>query len=59
MIVYHGSDHILELPVFHGGKPQNDYGSGFYMIAGKALRFLSAVLREPGIRISTRTGLKK
>ena len=31
MIVYHGSDHILELPVFHGGKPQNDYGSGFYM----------------------------
>lgn len=31
MIVYHGSDHILELPVFHGGKPYNDYGSGFYM----------------------------
>ena len=31
MIVYHGSDHILEKPFFHGGKPQNDYGSGFYM----------------------------
>lgn len=31
MIVYHGSDHILEVPVFRGGKPQNDYGSGFYM----------------------------
>lgn len=31
MIVYHGSDHILEMPVFRGGKPNNDYGSGFYM----------------------------
>lgn len=31
MIVYHGSDHILEVPVFRGRKPQNDYGSGFYM----------------------------
>lgn len=31
MIVYHGSDHILETPVFRGGKPNNDYGSGFYM----------------------------
>lgn len=28
--LYHGSDHILEHPVFGGGKLHNDYGSGFY-----------------------------
>lgn len=28
--LYHGSDHIVEKPVFGGGKPDNDYGSGFY-----------------------------
>jgi len=31
MIVYHGSDHIVGRPVFHGGKRYNDYGHGFYM----------------------------
>ena len=31
MIVFHGSDHIVETPVFNGGKRNNDYGSGFYM----------------------------
>ena len=31
MIVFHGSDHIVETPVFNGGKKNNDYGSGFYM----------------------------
>lgn len=30
MIVYHGSDHIIEKPVFHGSKHTNDYGYGFY-----------------------------
>ena len=30
MIVYHGSDHVIEAPVFHGGKRTNDYGHGFY-----------------------------
>ncbi|MBE5846902.1 MAG: DUF3990 domain-containing protein [Lachnospiraceae bacterium] len=30
MIIYHGSDHIIEKPVFHGGKRTNDYGYGFY-----------------------------
>lgn len=30
MVVYHGSDHIVEKPVFHGGKRNNDYGYGFY-----------------------------
>ena len=28
--VYHGSDHILKIPVFGGGKADNDYGNGFY-----------------------------
>ena len=30
MIVYHGSDHIVEHPVYLGGKHSNDYGYGFY-----------------------------
>lgn len=30
MIVYHGSDHIIEQPVFNGSKRTNDYGYGFY-----------------------------
>ena len=30
MIVYHGSDHIIESPVYNGSKKTNDYGCGFY-----------------------------
>lgn len=30
MILYHGSDHIIEKPVFGQGKSYNDYGRGFY-----------------------------
>lgn len=30
MIVFHGSEHIVEKPVFRGGKKSNDYGYGFY-----------------------------
>ena len=30
MIVYHGSDHIIESPVYNGSKKTNDYGYGFY-----------------------------
>ncbi len=30
MLVYHGSDHIIETPVFNGSKRTNDYGYGFY-----------------------------
>ncbi len=30
MVVFHGSDHIVEHPVLNGGKRSNDYGSGFY-----------------------------
>ena len=28
--IYHGSNHIIEKPVFGKGKPYNDYGRGFY-----------------------------
>ena len=28
--IYHGSDHVIERPVFGKGKPYNDYGRGFY-----------------------------
>ena len=30
MLVYHGSDHIIEKPAYHGSKRTNDYGYGFY-----------------------------
>lgn len=30
MIVYHGSSHIIEVPVYNGSKITNDYGYGFY-----------------------------
>lgn len=28
--LYHGSDHIIQEPRYLGGKPDNDYGNGFY-----------------------------
>ena len=28
--IFHGSDHVVDQPVFHGGRPNNDYGHGFY-----------------------------
>ena len=30
MLVYHGSDHIIEKPIYNGSKRTNDYGYGFY-----------------------------
>jgi len=30
MIVYHGSQEIVELPIYGKGKIENDYGRGFY-----------------------------
>lgn len=30
MILYHGSEHIIEHPFLGGGKMNNDYGQGFY-----------------------------
>ncbi len=30
LTIYHGSKEIIEKPYYHGGKPHNDYGFGFY-----------------------------
>lgn len=30
MLLYHGSERIIEKPLFGAGKPYNDYGLGFY-----------------------------
>ena len=30
MILYHGSEYIIDKPVLGGGRSHNDYGSGFY-----------------------------
>ncbi|MBQ8407450.1 MAG: DUF3990 domain-containing protein [Clostridia bacterium] len=30
LIIYHGSEHIIEKPEYRKGKPYNDYGLGFY-----------------------------
>ena len=37
MIVYHGSDHIIETPLYNGSKKTNDYGYGFYTTENKEL----------------------
>ena len=29
-ILYHGSEFVIQKPIFGGGKVHNDYGSGFY-----------------------------
>lgn len=31
MILYHGSDKIIEKPIYGFGKDTNDYGIGFYL----------------------------
>ena len=31
--LYHGSDHVIETPLYGGGKRNNDYGQGFYCTA--------------------------
>ncbi len=28
--LFHGTDHIIEVPDIHIGNPHNDYGRGFY-----------------------------
>ena len=37
MIVYHGSDHIIKVPVYNGSKRSNDYGCGFYTTESEEL----------------------
>jgi hypothetical protein len=42
--VYHGSAHVVEVPVFGFGKPYNDYGRGFYTTPDRQLAGEWAVL---------------
>ena len=37
MKIYHGSEKIIEKPIFGAGKPYNDYGLGFYCTDDVAL----------------------
>ena len=37
LIVYHGSSHIIEKPIFGEGNPNNDYGLGFYCTESREL----------------------
>lgn len=37
MILYHGSENIVEQPAFGLGKPHNDYGRGFYCTESKEM----------------------
>ena len=30
VILYHGSENVIQKPLFHTGNPKNDYGYGFY-----------------------------
>ena len=35
--IYHGSNHIIQKPIYGGGKQYNDYGQGFYCTAHRDL----------------------
>ncbi len=37
LVLYHGSDHIIEKPEYGKGKTNNDYGRGFYCTCDKEL----------------------
>ena len=35
--IYHGSEKIVEKPIFGGGRKNNDFGLGFYCTASKEI----------------------
>ena len=37
MTLYHGSEYIIEVPIYNGSKRTNDYGYGFYTTANQEL----------------------
>ena len=37
MVLYHGSEHLIEKPCYGGGGAANDYGQGFYCTESEAL----------------------
>ena len=46
MVLYHGSERIIEMPQYGVGKPYNDYGKGFYCTESFDLAAEWAVDRE-------------
>ena len=44
--LFHGSDHIIETPIYGVGKKHNDYGQGFYCTEDIALAKEWAVSEE-------------
>lgn len=44
--LYHGSENIIEKPIYGYGKKNNDYGSGFYCTEDEELAFEWAVHEE-------------
>ena len=37
MILYHGSQYLIEKPFYGGGRAANDYGRGFYCTESEPL----------------------
>lgn len=50
-ILYHGSDHIIEKPIYGAGRKDNDYGLGFYCCYDKHLaeEWASKISDIPGV----------
>lgn len=45
-VIFHGSEKIIEQPIFGRGKPYNDYGKGFYCTENRELAKEWACSRE-------------
>ena len=50
-IIYHGSDHEIQKPIYGYGKDDNDYGRGFYCCSQKSLaeEWASKISDVPGV----------
>ena len=46
IVLYHGTDHVIEKPQFGFGKPYNDYGLAFYCTKSKNLACEWAVTED-------------
>ena len=44
--LFHGSERIIKVPLWHGGKPHNDYGYGFYCTESEEMAKEWAVTEE-------------
>lgn len=48
VVLYHGSEKVIEMPVFGAGNPANDYGLGFYCTFDRNLACEWAVAESRG-----------